>query len=51
MVITTALIVVMSVLSNWAVWLMLRPPESVVRVAAQVIADVPDVSFDWEGLI
>jgi hypothetical protein len=44
-----ALIVVLSGLSNWAVWHMLRERLSI--TVPFVIADVPDVSLDWRGLV
>jgi hypothetical protein len=50
-ILVLSLLVVLSVLSNWAVAVMLRNPISIPPRAPAVWAGVPDVSLDWKGLI
>jgi hypothetical protein len=45
-----ALILVLSVLCNWVVWRMFRMADLNLHAPA-VIADVPDYTLDWRGLI
>lgn len=44
-----ALVLVLSVASNWAVWSLFRAASFQLR-APDIVADVPDLTFDWRGL-
>jgi hypothetical protein len=46
-----ALIVLLSVCSNWVLWQMLKDPVRVPPRAPAVFASVPDTSLDWRGLV
>ncbi len=43
-----ALVALLSVLCNWAVWQMLRSPAFI--TAPAIVADVPYFPQDWSGL-
>lgn len=45
-----ALVLVLSVLCNWVVWRMHLVAGLDVRAPA-VVADVPDYTLDWRGLV